>query len=123
MSEFFSHYTNQYKTPFEGTTPRWLVVCNGGMVRSATIARVIQDKLGHNTRACGTEQYALIPLTLNLIHWADHVVFVDQETYQQAKLALRNHSMVLDKPFEVWKVPDRYQYMETALVDLVVSLL
>lgn len=122
MNQFFEYYT-PYKTPFEGDTPKWLVVCNNGVLRSATIARVVQAKLGFNTRACGTDQHALVPLTLNLIHWADVVVFVDKEVYRDTVQAVKTTTKQFEKSFEVWDIPDRFQYMEPELVDMVMAQL
>ena len=66
-------------------TPSWNSKVNGapnsyhckGM---ATIGA----QLGSNTRSAGSEdQYALIPVTWNLIQWANFIVFVEQKNYDE----------------------------------------
>lgn len=72
-----------YDNPEQGREAKLLFVCSAGLLRSATAAHQWAIK-GFNTRACGTHEYALIPLSVNLIAWADHIFFVNEENYQQA---------------------------------------
>lgn len=73
-----------YDNPYQGSRPRILFACSAGLLRSPTGAQVASD-YGYNTRACGTAQrYALIPLSVNLIHWAHKIVFVEDENYREA---------------------------------------
>ena len=66
-------YNNQY----QGNYTRLLFVCTVGMLRSPTAAE-IDVEFGYNTRSCGHDDVALIPLTANLIAWADHIIFVSK---------------------------------------------
>lgn len=59
---------------FQGTDKKVLFVCSAGILRSATGARMYAKK--YNTRCAGSESYALIPVTADLLLWADEVVFV-----------------------------------------------
>ena len=96
---------------------RLLFVCSAGLLRSATGSNLYSQK-GYNTRACGTHEYALVPLSANLIQWADKIIFVNKENYVTALSTfagteldepLRNKSKVLD-------IPDQYSFMDPHLV-------
>jgi predicted protein tyrosine phosphatase len=73
-------FNNQY----QGPEKRLLFVCSVGMLRSPTFADVA-TKLGFNARSCGTSKEALIPLSVNLILWADKIIFMNRENYLEAK--------------------------------------
>jgi predicted protein tyrosine phosphatase len=83
---------------------RVLCVCSAGLLRSPTLAQYLQQKYGYNTRACGTsEEYALIPISEALVHWADLVIFVNEENYDEVKgeeIFSQKEVIVLDLPDE-----------------------
>ena len=65
---------------FQGNAKKVLCVCSAGLLRSPTVANVLHQELGYNTRAVGTaKEYALIPITEALVAWADEIVFVDED--------------------------------------------
>ena len=68
--------------PFQGKAKKVLCVCSAGMLRSPTLANVLHRQFGFNTRAVGScQEYALIPISQALIWWADEIVFVNQENF------------------------------------------
>lgn len=68
--------------PFQGKTKKVLAVCSAGLLRSPTLANVLHRQFGFNTRAVGScQEYALIPISQALIWWADEIVFVNQENF------------------------------------------
>ena len=68
----------------QGEAKRVLTVCSAALLRSPTIANYLHLTYGYNTRSCGTsKEYALIPISEALITWADLIVFVNAENYQQ----------------------------------------
>ena len=88
-----------------------MFVCSAGILRSATAARIYAKKW--NTRACGTYPFALIPLTTNLFVWADMVVFVNQENFNQVKDLFpwdEKEHFILD-------IPDMYKHMDPKLIE------
>lgn len=113
--------TAPYDNPYQNQDAykRLLFVCSAGLLRSATAANLYSGR-GYNTRACGTHQFALIPLSANLIEWADLIIFVNRQNYEVALNTfndttvgtdkLRNQSRVLD-------IPDVFSFMEKGLVD------
>lgn len=105
------------KNQYQGEDKRVVFVCSAGILRSATGARLYAHK--YNTRCAGTEDYALIPLTENLLSWADEVVFVHEYNHQRAaqKFDLDLFPCVkfcLD-------IEDDYDHMEDSLVQLFIE--
>ena len=69
--------TTPYNNHSQGSAPRWLFVCSAGLLRSPTGAALAIRK-GLNARSCGSAiDYALIPVSANLIMWAEKIVFID----------------------------------------------
>lgn len=107
-------HSNQY----QGDYKRVLTVCSAGILRSATAAHVLcQKPFNFNTRNVGTAPYALIPLTDDLILWADEVVCMENEH----KNAVYNKMMNMDlyKPIFVLNIDDIYEYRNPKLVKLI----
>lgn len=101
--------TNNY----QGESKRVLCVCSAGILRSATSAVVLsQDPYNFNTRSCGVEPYALIPLTKVLLHWADEVVCMTE--YHKAVV-----EQLTRKPVICLDIPDSFAYREPQLVKLI----
>lgn len=97
---------------YQGVDKKVLFVCSAGILRSATAARIYARK--YNTRAVGTGSYALIPLTHDLLLWADEVVFVNEENYVEACQrfdldSFRASTVVLN-------IPDDYDHMNPELI-------
>jgi predicted protein tyrosine phosphatase len=75
--------TTPYNNKYQGNATRLLFVCSVGMLRSPTAADVATG-MGFNARSCGADPVALIPLSANLIMWADKIVFMNRENYEEA---------------------------------------
>jgi predicted protein tyrosine phosphatase len=92
--------------------PRLVFVCSAGMLRSATGAKAFAAR-GCNTRACGTDTSALIPLSANLIAWADRLYFAHSENWRTALRTFAGHGnllgMLQDKS-QVCSIQDIYDY-------------
>jgi len=117
--------TAPYSNPNQGSYHRALFVCSAGMLRSATAA-VVGASLGMNTRACGSESYALIPLSANLILWADTIYFVNEYNYYGA-LQQFNGYVALDADIRrkavIWNIEDVYEYRDPKLMQIITNLL
>lgn len=107
---------NVYQTPAK----RVLTVCSAGILRSPTLANVLHNKFGFNTRACGVSKaFALVILDPVLICWADEIVFVEQDVLHEAlsspdlAQALKDH----DPKVVVLDVPDCYNWNDPELKD------
>ncbi len=117
--------TCPYDNHYQGIRSRYLFVCSAGMLRSPTGAAVA-TRLGYNARSCGSADYALIPLSVNLIHWAEKIFFVEENNYHQAletfardiptQNMIRNRAKVLD-------IEDQFEYMQPSLVHIFEKIL
>lgn len=114
-----------YANECQGSARRVLFVCSAGMLRSATAAKV-GNAMGFNTRACGSENYALIPLSVNLINWAESIFFVNPYNFVSAKYTFSQDydttCMIADKS-TVWDIEDIYTYDDPQLVRIITELL
>jgi len=119
--------TAPYNNTYQGRNRRWLFVCSAGLLRSPTAAQ-IASKYRYNTRSCGTSEYALIPLSVNLLEWAHKIIFMGQDNFDEAiatfsRLDAENNSpyyenMIRDKS-SIWAIPDKYEYMNPDLVAII----
>lgn len=103
-----------YDNPYQGKDKKVVFVCSMGILRSATGARLYAHK--YNTRTCGTWPDALIPLTAELVHWADEMVFVNEENY---KTALKKFEWMqeVEHKAKILAIPDSYPHMDPKLVE------
>lgn len=118
--------TAPYNNPSQGNAQRALFVCSAGMLRSATAAKVGACEFGFNTRACGSENYALIPLSANLILWADTIYFVNEYNYYGALQQFGEYDALdfdLRRKAVVWDIEDIYNYDDPKLVEIIRELL
>ena len=107
-----------YSNSYQGDYKRVLTVCSANMLRSPTMAHVLSaEPYNFNTRSAGIAGFALIPVTEDLLMWADEVVCADTEH----AIAIRNKMMKyqLDKPIIDLKIPDIYEYRNPELIKLI----
>ncbi len=79
------------QNPYQGDYKRVLCVCSAGVLRSATTAVVLsQEPFNYNTRSAGVEHYALTPITLPLLFWADEIVCMTKEHEMKIKALLED---------------------------------
>lgn len=101
-----------WNNSYQGKDKKVLFVCSAGLLRSATAARIYAKK--YNTRAAGSAPYALIPVTGDLLLWADEVVFVNQDNYED----VASHFDLSDFRclIKVLDIPDQFEHMHPKLV-------
>ena len=110
----FGVYSNSY----QGDYKRVLTVCSANMLRSPTMAHVLSaEPYNFNTRSAGIAGFALIPVTEDLLMWADEVVCADTEhaLYIRDKMI----EYMLDKPIIDLNIPDIYEYRNPELIELI----
>jgi predicted protein tyrosine phosphatase len=114
--------TSPFDNHYQGKAKRVLFVCSAGLLRSATAA-TLASQMGMNARNCGSEEYALIPLSVNLIMWAkDGIFFVNEYNYLTAVDSFQfdpECTALLAKRSVVWDIPDNFEYMNPTLVSLI----
>ena len=107
-----------HSNQFQGDYKRVLTVCSANMLRSPTIAHVLSaEPYNFNTRSAGTAEYALIPVTEDLLMWADEVVCADTEHALHIRDKLMQYQ--LDKPIINLNIPDIYEYRNPKLIELI----
>lgn len=102
------------RNPYQGTDKKVVFVCSMGILRSATAARIYAHK--YNTRTAGTWPDALIPLSPILIAWADELVFVNKENYEQFKRHLDDDEALGEMNIKVLDIPDSHPHMHPELI-------
>jgi predicted protein tyrosine phosphatase len=98
---------------YQGDYKRVVFVCSAGLLRSATAAAHFNTTRGWNTRAAGSEKYALIPLSANLVVWAEKVVFMKKENYDWFRQQIRDNAALvreIEKKAIVLSINDSYEY-------------
>jgi predicted protein tyrosine phosphatase len=122
MTDTFSEVIRNYrggifKNPYQGTDKKVVFVCSMGILRSATGARIYAHK--YNTRTAGTWSEALIPLSENLILWADELVFVNRTNYDGIRIKFEGDEdlvATIEYKAKVLDIPDNYEHMHPELI-------
>lgn len=119
-TEQIFNLTAPYNNRYQGKYPRILFVCSVGMLRSATAATLASLR-NINARCCGTDDVALIRLSVNLILWADTIVFVNSTNYQKALRDFEaiDYDMDINEKKIVWNIDDDYDYMDENLCRII----
>jgi hypothetical protein len=111
--------TAPYNNHHQGSDACWLFVCSAGLLRSPTGAALAVKK-GLNARSCGSAvDYALIPISANLIMWAEKIVFVNKENYDESLELFKDYQMLhnlITMRSLVLDIPDIYNYNDPELL-------
>ena len=111
LTEKIMATNSPWDNPYQGQDKKVVFVCSAGILRSATAARMYAKK--YNTRAAGSEPYALVPLSNDLIVWADEIVFVNEFNFIGAN-AEHDLNDVMHK-VKILDIPDMYEHMHPDL--------
>lgn len=100
------------KNPYQGSDKKVLFVCTMGILRSATGSRIYGHK--YNTRSAGTHEEALTILTPLQLMWADEIVFVNKENFDEAdkKFDLSEYMPKI----KVLNIPDNFEHMHPEII-------
>ena len=107
---------NRYQMSFN----KVLFACAAGILRSPTASNIFaQAPYNWNTRAAGCESsFALIPVSLPLIMWADQVYLMEEEHLSQLETVFGEELEPYRAKIAVLNIPDNFPYMDTELVTL-----
>lgn len=105
------------KNPYQGGDKRVLCVCSAGLLRSPTVARILEGMGGFNTRACGVHDYALIEINEVLLTWAEWIIFAEQGHFDSLPPHLQD--IALTKKVSILDIPDNFGYMDEVLVNII----
>jgi predicted protein tyrosine phosphatase len=104
---------------FQGDYPKVLCVCSAGLLRSATASFVFSNPpFNFNVRCCGTEEYALIPVTRELLLWADYAI-VCAETHHAHKIEKMLENIEIERDIYSLNISDDYDYRDPDLIKLI----
>lgn len=107
-----ANVTNRYQTEAK----KVLCVCSASLLRSPTLANVLHQELGYNTRAAGSsEEYALIPISVALIYWADEIVFVNSENFNECLYYNEEYDSIIRRKAIVLSVEDDFEWNDPVL--------
>ena len=101
----------------EGERKKVLFVCAQGRLRSATAMHLMNQMYGYNTRCCGVDEAALVPINQQLILWADEVHVMEEELVPRVQEVVDSHRPNLE--IRIMGIPDEYEYMDSELCSLV----
>ena len=102
-----------FMNPFQGKYKRVLCVCSANMLRSPTCALVLSNEpFNFNTRSCGVDDMALIPVTERLVLWADELVCF--EDWHEKFLKERTNKRVINL-----HIPDNFEYRSKDLMFMI----
>jgi predicted protein tyrosine phosphatase len=96
---------------------RVLFVCSQNKLRSPTAESVFADHQEVDVDSAGLNHDAVVPLSPEQIQWAD-LIFVMEKSHRQ-KLTKRFRKYLAGKRVVVLDIPDKYDYMDPALVGLI----
>ena len=89
-----------------------LFICTLNLQRSPTAAEIFKDK--YDTKSAGVADTAKVPLTSELLNWAD-VVFVMEEGHRKF-ISEKFPKEYLKKKIINLDIPDMYYFMDEGLV-------
>ncbi|MEH2374495.1 low molecular weight protein tyrosine phosphatase family protein [Nostoc sp.] len=93
-----------------------LFICSQNKLRSPTAEAVFSEYEGLETDSAGLDRYAEVPLSTEAIIWAD-IIFVMEKSHKN-KLSKNFQYLLKDKRIICLDIPDDYEYMEPALIEL-----
>jgi predicted protein tyrosine phosphatase len=95
---------------------RLLFVCSRNRLRSPTAEAVFAEYEGLEVESAGIDHDAETPLGREVIEWAD-TIFVMEKSHR-SKLSQKFQPWLKNKRVICLDIPDRFEYMEPALVEL-----
>ncbi len=93
-----------------------LFVCSRNQWRSPTAEALFKDHPRYAARSAGTEAGARVKLTAGHVGWADQIFCMEKK--HAARVTERFAAELHDKPLVVLRIPDEFQRMDPALIEL-----
>ncbi|MCF2149441.1 low molecular weight protein tyrosine phosphatase family protein [Desmonostoc muscorum LEGE 12446] len=93
-----------------------LFLCSQNRLRSPTAEAVFSEYEGLETDSAGLDRYAEVPVSTEALAWAD-IIFVMEKSHKN-KLSKNFQPFLKDKKIICLDIPDEYEYMESALIEL-----
>ena len=96
-----------------------LFVCSRNQWRSPTAEALLKNHPRYEARSAGTENGARIKLTAGHVGWADLIFCMEKK--HAARVEEKFAFELADKPLIVLRIPDDFEFMDPALVELLQS--
>jgi predicted protein tyrosine phosphatase len=103
------------KNPYQGKDLKVLTLCSAGLLRSPTLAWILSNEpFNFNTRAAGvSKSFALIPVDEVLLEWADIVVCVESDVFDQLSA---DFELDDTKTFVCLNASDSFEFKDPELI-------
>lgn len=96
---------------------RILFICSQNKLRSPTAEAVFATHPEIDVDSAGLNHDAIVPLSPEQVQWADLICVM--EKCHRTKLTTKFRKYLGGKRVVVLNIPDKYSYMDPALVDLI----
>ncbi|MBD6614603.1 phosphotyrosine protein phosphatase [Komarekiella sp. 'clone 1'] len=93
-----------------------LFICSRNKLRSPTAEAVFSEYEGLEADSAGLDPYAEVQISTEVIEWAD-IIFVMEKSHK-SKLSKNFQPFLKNKRIICLDIPDEYEFMEPALIDL-----
>lgn len=111
------------KNPYQTQRTRVLFCCTAGLLRAPTFSNIGMCNFDLNTRSCGSDkELALIPISTNLVLWADKIYFMLPENLEQALYQFKTYDFsnqniknLIEEKSSILGIPDIFEYMQPEL--------
>ena len=96
---------------------RLLFVCSQNKLRSPTAEMIYANHADVDVDSAGLNHDAVVPLSPEQIEWADLILVMENSHRHRLTKRFRKH--LSGKQVVVLNIPDDYDYMDPALVELI----
>ena len=93
-----------------------LFVCTFNKMRSKTAEEIYKDDERFVVKSAGVDEYAEVPVDLELLVWADYIVVM--EGFHRKWLSLNYPVIFSNKEILCLDIPDEFDFMDPMLVYL-----
>jgi len=100
---------------------RILFVCSQNKLRSPTAEQTFCEAPGFEVLSAGTNNSATVPLSVDLIEWADQIFVMEKAHKNKVQKKFRPH--LKGKRVISLEIPDDFEFMDPDLISLLKKLL
>ena len=93
-----------------------LFICSQNKLRSPTAENIFTETEGFEVTSAGLNKDANVPVSPELVEWADIIVVMEQ--IHRTKLQKKYRKHLNGQKVLCLGIPDEYEYMQDELVDL-----
>jgi len=94
-----------------------LFICSANVDRSPTAELIYSNRRDLEVKSAGVSDYAMTPISLKLIKWADVILCMEKKHKQKIEKSFSD--ITKNKVIDFLDVPDIYEYMNENLVNII----